>query len=297
VQGGIAQSASGAAKLAAGSAALRSGASSLASGLGGLASGAQASASGADGLATGATELATGLKDGASQVPEIDVDTQAATAEVAADPVSVTVTRDNGIADAGQAVAAFIVPLGLWIGALAVFLIMRPIPARMLASTARTGRLLGSTLGRASLITSAQALLLVALLHLGVGVDWALLPATAGFALLTATAFTAFHHLLVAWLGRAGLVVSLLAMAIQITTTGGLYPIELLAEPYQLVSPLLPLTYAVTGMQSILAGGALAPVLGSVVALLGFGVASVLLAGVAVRRTRRASTLWPLPAT
>lgn len=291
VQSGISQSAAAAAQISGGSAALRSGASSLASGVNGLASGAESAASGATELAAGAGELATGLESGAEQVPVMDEDQQRASAELAADPVGVDVTRANEVAKPTQALAAFLVPLGLWIGALSIFLIDRRLPTRMLVSTARSGRLVRSALGRASLIALAQAGVLVGLLHLGLGVSWSALPATFAFSAVMAVAFTAFHYWLTTALGRAGLVVSLFAIAIQVTSTGGLYPIELLAGPFQLISPLLPMTYAVDGMQAIIAGGAVAPVLGAACALVGFGVVSALLALVALRRTRRASAV------
>jgi putative membrane protein len=291
VQSGIGQSASAAAQIAGGSAGLRSGASSLASGVSGIASGAGDAASGAEALAGGAGELADGLSAGADQVPVMGDDQREASAALAADPVGVDITRDNEVAESTQALAAFLVPLGLWIGALAIFLIERRLPTRVLASTARSGRLLWVTLRRASLIALAQAAVLVGLLHLGLDVAWSLLPATLALAAITAMAFTAFHHLLVSVFGRAGLVVSLFAIALQVTATGGLYPIELLSAPFQWVSPLLPLTYAVDGMQAIIAGGNPAAALVAGVALLAFGAVSTLLALVAIRRGRRNQAL------
>jgi putative membrane protein len=291
IQGGISKSASAAAQISGGSAALRSGASSLASGVNGLASGAESAAAGANELATGAGELAAGLESGAEQVPVMGEDEQRASAGLAADPVGVDVTRANEVMKPTQALAAFLVPLGLWIGALSIFLIERRIPTRMLVSTARSARLVSSALGRASLIALAQAGVLVALLHLGLGVSWSVLPATLAFSVLMALAFTTFHYWLTSALGRAGLVVSLFAIAIQVTSTGGLYPIELLAAPFQLISPLLPLTYAVDGMQSIIAGGSGASVLAAACALVAFGVVSALLALVSVSKSRRVSAV------
>lgn len=291
VQGGIAQSTSGAAKLAAGSPALRSGADSLAHGLAGLSTGAASASSGAGALASGASELATGLSAGAAQLPSTDSDAAAAGATVAANPVGVTVTRDNEVSGIGAAIATFFVPLGLWIGALAVFLVLKPVSRRALVSTAGNGRLVFQSLSRAFVITAGQALILVALLHLVVGVAWSALPATLGISLLMALAFTAFHYLLTIGFGRAGLVVSLFVLAVQVTATGGLYPVQLLATPFQWVSPLLPLTYGVTGMQGIIAGSAAAPVIAATLTLLAFGVGSGLLALLAIRRTRRASAL------
>lgn len=296
VASGISQSAAGAAQLAAGSTGLRSGADSLASGLAGLTSGATEASTGAVSLADGATKLADGLSEGAAQVPASDTATEATSAEVAARPVSVTVTRDNEVSGIGQSIATFFIPLGLWVGALAVFLVLRPVNRRELVSTAGNGRLVFDVLARAMAVTAAQAVLLVALLHTVVGVSWTALPATLGFSLLMAAAFTAFHYLLTIGLGRGGLVVSLFVLAVQVTATGGLYPVQVLATPFQWVSPLLPLTYGVSGMQGIIAGGVVSQVLGAAGVLALFGIASVLVGLVAIRRTRRAQALGLVPA-
>jgi putative membrane protein len=268
IQGGISKSAEGAGQLSQGSA----------------------------GLSSGAHSLATGLESGAAQLPTSDPAKAKATAKVAANPVGVTVTRDNPIDHIGQVIATFFVPLGLWVGALAVFLVLRPVTRRALSSTATNGRLVFSTLARALIVTGAQALLLVGLLHLSLGVAWSALPATLGFSLLMAFAFTAFHYLLTIGLGRAGLVVSLFLLAVQVTSTGGLYPIQLLATPFQWISPLLPLTYGVQGIQAITAGGDVGSVIGAAGILLAFGVGSVLVSLLAIRRTRRAKALGLTPA-
>ncbi len=274
VQYGISQSADGATELSAGGPALVGGAGEL---------------------AAGATELAAGLQQGADLVPSAEGDAAASNAEIVADPVALSVSTANEVSDLSQVVATFLIPLGLWIGALAVFLVLGPVSRRALASTARSGRLVLATLGRAGAVGAAQAVLLVVVLHGALGVGWNLLPATLGFSLLVALAFTAFHYLLTVGLGRGGLVVSLFLLALQLTSTGGVYPIQALASPYQAVSPLLPLTWAVSGMQGIIAGGSSATVVTSAAILLVFGAASVLLALVALRRTRRAGALGLMP--
>ena len=293
---GLSQTAAGGSSLTTGVAGVQSGISQSASGAWQLANGSDQLTSGASQLASGATDLATGVQSGADQLPSSNADTAAASAEVAADPVGLTVSTDNAVSQVGQIVATFFVPLGLWVGALAVFLVMRPVTRRALTSTARNGRLVASAIGKASLITGAQAVLLVALLHGALGVAWSLLPATLGFSLLIAIAFTAFHYLLTIGLGRAGLIVSLFLLAVQITSTGGIYPIELLSTPFQVVSPFLPLTYAVQGMQGILAGGNPGGVIAAAAVLAAFGIGSTVLALFAIRRTRRAGAIGLLPA-
>ena len=290
IQGGISKSASGASQLSAGSAALRSGAD-------GLQDGAATIATNTYKIADGITELADGLKTGADSIPAMDADAAKASAEIASDPVGLTVNTANPVSEVGQGIATYFVPLGLWLGALAVFLVLAPVSRRALTSTANSGRLVLSTLARAGIVTAAQALLLVLLLHIAVKVDWILLPATIGFSLLMAAAFTAFHYLLTIGLGRAGLVVSLFLLAVQMTSTGSIYPIELLAAPFQAISPFLPLTYGVAGMQGILSGGNAGNLILSVVVLLLIAVGSVLLSLLAIRRTRRAVSLGLVPAS
>ena len=284
-------------QLSSGLAQLDDGLSQVTGGSSGLRAGADKLASGANKLADGTGELADGLAEGAESVPEFDDASIAKTAEVAADPVGLTVTTDNAVTDVGQGIVTFFVPLGLWIGALAVFLVLQPVTRRALTSTANNGRLVFSALARAGIVTAAQALLLVALMHLALKVEWGLLPATLGFSLLMALAFTAFHYLLTVAFGRAGLVVSLFLLAIQVTSTGSLYPIELLAAPFQAISPALPLTYAVSGMQVIMSGGDVGSIGMAIAALALFGIGSVLIALLAIGRTRRAVALGLVPST
>ena len=269
IQYGISQSASGASQLAEGSGPLTTGAKELTS---------------------GAKELSTGLSEGAALVPTADDATDTTTnAEIAAEPITLSVTTDNEVSEPAQAIATFFIPLGLWLGALAVFLVLTLPSYRSLSSTARNGRIVAATLIRASVVTVVQAVLLVLLLHVVVGVDWALAPATAGFALLMALAFAAFHYFLIAALGRGGLVISLFLLAIQLTSTGGVYPIEALAAPFQAVSPFLPLTYAVEGMYTILSGGSPQSAITAAFALLALGVVSVALSVFAVKRIRKSA--------
>ena len=300
VQGGISQSASGAAQLAAGSDGLRTGASGLAGGiselsdgLSGLAAGTAEAATGARQLETGASALAEGLATGAEGASVL-IDTDAeATAAVVSEPVTLTNERENALASIGPVLGMIFVPVGLWIGVLAIFLALRPLSAFALASTTSTGRLVSRGLFRAFGIAAAQAAVVVVLLHTTLGLSWSLAPATAVFAIFLAFVFTAVHHLLTVAFGRAGLVASLLLLALQLVSVGGLYPIELVAAPFRAISPFLPLTWAVQGMQAIISSAttgasAGADIFGAVGILTLFALGSVLLTYWTVARRRGA---------
>ncbi|KRC63114.1 hypothetical protein ASE14_04900 [Agromyces sp. Root81] len=293
IQGGIEQSAAGAAQLSGGSAALRDGADGLASGLdelagglGALQGGAADAASGATQLASGADTLASGLTSGAASAKALtDIDAEQ-TADVIAEPVTVDATRDHQIAGIGEVIGMLFVPVGLWLGAMALFLVFRPFGREALRSTASTGGLVWRTLARAGLIALAQAVAVVLLLHGVMGVTWSLLPQTLAFAALLALVFTSLHALLTVWLGRAGLLISLVLVALQLTASGGLYPIEVLSGPYQALSPFLPLTWAVQGMQLIVAGASGGAVAMAAGVLAVFGLVGVIGTGLVVGRRR-----------
>ncbi len=285
IQSGITQSAGGAAALAAGGTELRSGAAELASGLGSLAGGTTEISTGAETLASGVDELATGLSSGAGQVPE------AGDSAVASEPVVVESTRTNAVDGVGSVIAETLVPIGLWIGALATFLALRPAARGVIGTSAAGGIIVRRAIGRASLIALAQAALVTALVHAVSGVDLALLPATLALTSVIALAFTALHAALTLTLGRAGLVVSLLLLAVQIVATGGIIPIAALADPFPALSAVLPLTYAVDGMQALLAGGDPARIVAAVAVMALLGGVSLLVARLAAGRSRRRDAL------
>ncbi|MFB9309365.1 putative membrane protein [Agromyces hippuratus] len=297
---GISDAAAGAQQLADGSGAIRSGGSELADGanslatgldelaggLGALQGGAADAASGATKLAGGADTLASGLTSGAESATALtDIDASK-TADVIAEPVTVDATRDHEIAGVGDVIGMLFVPVGLWLGALALFLVFRPFGREALRSTASTGGLVWRTLARAGLIALAQAVAVVLLLHGTMDVSWSLLPQTLAFAALLALVFTSLHAFLTVWLGRAGLLVSLVLVALQLTASGGLYPVEVLSGPYQAISPFLPLTWAVQGMQFIVSGAAGGSVAMAAGVLVVFGLVGVLGTTLVVSRRR-----------
>src|SRR5690606_17401803 len=162
------------------------------------------------------------LREGADRLSGASGTDGSDAAAVAAEPVGLEVSTENAVTQLGQVIGTYFVPLGLWVGALAIFLVLPRLSRRVLASTAGSSRVLGSEAVRAGGVAGIQAILLVLLMHLAAGVSWALLPATLGLSLVAALAFTAFHQLLTVGLGRSGLVVSLLLLSLQVAAVGGI---------------------------------------------------------------------------
>ena len=118
-----------------------------------------------------------------------------------------------------------------------------------------------------------------------------LLAALFGLTTLIAVAFTALHVALAQWLGRGGLVVSLLALAVQVIVVGGVIPIEALAAPFPALSAVLPLSQATDGLTAIIAGGSVDRALSAAASLVILTAISLIIARLAAGRARRRAVL------
>lgn len=291
VAGGGSQLASGASQVSSGVASSARGASQLAGSGADLNTGATGIATGIGSLQTGAQQLSDGLADGAAKIPASDSDQAKDSAAVAAKPVRVEVTRDHEVSEASQIVATTAIPLALWMGALVLLLVGPRLGRRLLAASAPATRVAGALLSKPLVIALIQGATVTLLLHAGFGVAWDRIGATLPLLLVAAVGFTALHTLLSARFGRAGGVVSLVLLAIQLASTAGLWPVQALGQPFQALSPYLPFSSAVMALQSAIAGGPVAPIAGAIAVLVALTVLCVALTPLAVRARRRRAIL------
>lgn len=289
---GLSASAAGARSIGSGAAKLSTGADTLATGASQLADGVRKSASGAKSLATGANTFGSGLGDGAKQVPNLTAAQQKRVGAVVASPIGANASTQNRLSGPGEIVATLILPVGLWIGAAALVLLFGPIRRRLLTTAVGTGRLVGGTLGRGAVVAAAQAVLMVALLAATVHPSWNALLLVFAVAVVAGVAFLAVHQALQAIFGRAGTVLSVVLLGVQLVAVGGIYPIELVSTPFQVVSPFLPMTAGVGATQAALAGAGGSAVAGGLVALALWGLIGFLVTVVAVSRRRSSTALF-----
>ncbi len=259
VTGGLSQLSGGASQLSAGSEALRSGGTSvangidsLASGLDKLADGAAQSASGAGELATGAQSLATGLSQGAEQLSGSAADPDA-TAAVVSEPITMTKQIENPLGSLRDLVALLILPAALWLGALAIFVARRPFGDAELQSTRGSLRIVAASVGRAGLFGLVQVLLALIAAAI-VGVNATAIALGALLALVASFAFIALHLLFKLIWPRASNLISMVLLVAQIVVLPGVLPSEMLPTWIQPVANAFPLTWAMNGMQAIVAG-------------------------------------------
>lgn len=291
--GAIGQAADGADQLRAGTSQLASGADAAATGADQLAAGAGRLTDGADQLADGAGELRAGalrlqegLTDGSEQVPDYTKDQREQLAKTAATPVTDAADRLNRVSSYGEGLAPYFMALALWVGAMSIYLLLRPVSTRAIASTAGAVRTALAGFAPGATLSVVQAVLLVGVLLGIVGIDAAQPGLLLGMALLTGLVFTAVNQTFIAWFGGAGRFLAIVFVCLQLTAAGGTYPIETSPSFFGFLHSLLPMTYAVHGLRAATAGGTTG-VAFDVFVLVVFAVAALGLTALAAKRRER----------
>jgi putative membrane protein len=94
-------------------------------------------------------------------------------------------------------------------------------------------------------------------------------------------------QLLGAALGPAGRIVALVLLMLQLTSSGGTYPVQTTPGFFQAVHPLLPMTYVVEALRHTIDGGPAGTVTMGVLALLAYGAGALALTVLVAHRSRR----------
>jgi putative membrane protein len=285
---GTADAASGATDLRGGIFQLASGARRLDGGLTSLSAGGRQLASGLGDLEDGAAQLATGLADGAKDIPGYG-DDPSDRAGILGDPVGLDRSVRHPAGTYGVGFAPYFLALALWVGAMITYMVLRPLNRRYVMAGTPSFRVALAGLLPAVAVGLAQATLLFAVVTLGLGLSPVHPLATIGMLMLTATAFAAIMQLLGAALGPAGRIAALALLMLQLTSSGGTYPVQTTPGFFQTVHPLLPMTYVVEALRHTIDGGRTGTVTTGVLALLGFGAVAFVLTVVTARRSRRLS--------
>ncbi|NTV39678.1 MAG: YhgE/Pip domain-containing protein [Demequinaceae bacterium] len=259
----ISQLSSGANQLTSGTATADAGARDLSDGLAALAagaasadSGAATAASGANELATGTTTFATTLEESAALAPRYTSAQIQTLSAVIATPVVLDENTANEVQGFGEGFAPFFIALATFVGALITWLILRPLPRRPLASNASGIRTVMTGYIPAVFIAAGQVVIMMAVLVWGLGLRPKHLVATTLFIALTTLAFVALQQMFIILLGTAaGRVVSLVLLMLQLSSSGGTYPVETTPHFFSAIHPFMPATYVVDGLRALMGGG------------------------------------------
>jgi putative membrane protein len=286
---GTSDASRGAQQLSGGLYRLASGARQLDGGLVQLSDGTRALATGLSTLDSGAAQLAGGLADGAKQIPGYDADSRAQRANVLADPVDLQRSAHHAAATYGIGFAPYFLALALWVGAMITYMLLRPIQRRHAMAAGAPARVALAGWIPGAVVGTAQAVVLFLVVRFALGVVPVHPFATAGFMILTAITFTALVQWLGARLGPAGRLVALALLMLQLTSSGGTYPVATQPAFFRALHPWLPMSYVVDGLRHLINGGALLVPVRSTVLLACFAALGFALTTVAAWRARKLS--------
>lgn len=293
LQGGIGEAkdgadslADGAGRFADGLEQLGSGATELDGGLAQLQDGAGELRAGLGTLDDGAHELASGLSDGVDRVPALTEDERDEAALVMSRPVEAVMQVDNSAEVYGRGMAPMFFSIALWVFGIAAFNIMRPISGRLLAGRRNPVAIaLAAWLPVGIVAVGGGLLMLAATLPLGLA---PVHPVRAvALTVLVAVVFSLIAHLVQTALGTPGSAVLLVLLILQLASTGGTYPAEVLPGFFQALHPFMPMSYSIEAFRNAISGGPDQRFWVPVVVLMGIGAAALALDVLVVRRRRR----------
>ncbi|MGO1550166.1 MAG: YhgE/Pip family protein [Nesterenkonia sp.] len=304
----------GADTLSSGADDLSTGASDLSEGAGAVDSGVDELITGADQLDTGATDLSEGavslrdglsdaqdgstqlvdgagelteqLSSGAEDVPDPEAEERDELSTVMGDPLRVAETAQTEAGSYGAGMAPYFLGLSLWIGALVMIQVLRPVSPRALASNAPSAAIVIGSWLPFLLLSLAQAGLVYSAVVFGLELE----PAHPwmSFGLLTATsvAFTALVQGVVTLLGNPGKMLMIVLLVLQLVASGGTYPAETLPDGLYALHRWLPLSYVVDGLRHAIYGGQLTSTTTAAAALVLTAAAGLTIMTVAVQRKK-----------
>ncbi len=289
---GASQVAGGASQLADGSVSLAEGSSKLANGSSDVASGSSQLADGSVQLAEGSLALAAGsqlLSNAATQALFTAASSLASSADSLASitginetilgdyfyaPVKLDRHELFSVPDYGSQVSPFYLVLSMWVGALITCAMIKPGTSEGTKYTP-----LEMYIGKIALFIAMslmQATITIIGAHiLGIYIENEILFALSCY--LVSAVFMILVYSLVSALGDVGKAIAIVLLVIQISGTGGIYPVEIMAQFFNVMNPYLPMTYAITLVREAQLGLIWSNYLPALSILLGIGLSTVVL--------------------
>ena len=270
--------------IAEGSGEIREGLTDLAEGTGELDEGMIELDDGAREFADGVAEGAADLREGAGTMPSDEA------LEVLNNPVVFDGSNISETIGFQETLSSVLVPVGMWLVALAYFLALPSYSSRILGSTARTQALLGRATRPILVMVGTWSAIVITLLHTLGGVAWSALGFTGPIVVLSALAMAAVHFAVWAWNPRWLAPLSLGALILQIVSLGSVVPIEILPGIYQAISGATPLGWTTDALIASLAGGDISRIIGALVSLAALSVVAYILSALILRSKRTLAT-------
>lgn len=301
---GASEVASGASQLADGSVSLAEGSSKVANGSSDVASGTSQLADGSVQLAEGSLALAAGsqlLSNAATQALFTAAASLASSADSLASitginetmlgdyfyaPVKMDRHELFSVPDYGSQVSPFYLVLSMWIGAIITCAMLKPgtsegtkySPLEMYAGKVVIFLVMSLLQATVTLIGAHI---------LGIYIENEILFVLSCY--IVSAVFMILVYSLVSAMGNVGKAIAIVILVIQISGTGGIYPVEIMAQFFKVLNPFLPMTYAITLIREAQLGLIWSNYLPALIVLLGIGLATFIVMMIVKERADKAA--------
>ncbi|PFF70970.1 phage infection protein [Bacillus thuringiensis] len=265
VTGGLGQLSAGANQMAGGVNQLADGSGQVTTGLGTLSNGSTQLIDGVNKLADGSGKVTDGLvkvNDGSGELAEKLGEGAEKTGEVKgtdktydmfASPVKVKTEKMAEVPNYGTGFTPYFLSLGLFVGALLLSIVY---PLRDTVGVPKSGfSWFISKFGVLLSVGIIQAIVADVILLFGLGVEVQSIPYFILFSIITSLAFIALIQCLVTAFGDAGRFIAIITLIMQLTTSAGTFPLELIPKFLQPFNAWLPMTYSVSGLKAVVSSG------------------------------------------
>lgn len=230
---------------------LTSGSVALEDGTGKLADGATELNNGVTDLSEGTNELSSKLSDATTETEDVKGNDDQY--EMMADPVHLETKELNKVSNYGTGLAPYFLSLALFVGSLLVTVVY---PLRDTTEIPKSGvSLFASKFSVLCIVAIIQSLLADAVLLYGLGLEVKSVGYFILFSIMTNLTFMAIVQFLVTTFDNPGRFIAIIVLILQLTTSAGTFPVELLPEIFQKINHWLPMTYTVEGFRSIISIG------------------------------------------
>nr|WP_295970344.1 YhgE/Pip domain-containing protein [uncultured Bacillus sp.] len=248
----------GAGKLAEGANQLNSGMEQISDGSSQMSGGAGKLANGSDELAEGTVQLEDGINElkeklgnAADQASSVSADDD--TYNMMGDPVTLDKNPINKVPNYGIGFTPYFLSLGLFVGALLVTIVYH---LKMPAIKPKNGfTWFMSKFGVIAIVGIIQALLADVILLFGLKIDVQSVPLFIMTSIVISITFMALIQFFVTLFANAGRFVAIVILIMQLTTSAGTFPLELIPKVLQPINAVLPMTYTVQALKAVISSG------------------------------------------
>ena len=268
---GLNQATNGVNQLNAGAALLLDGSNQLHTGSEQLKEGSASLASGLTQLNDGGKELSDKLSSGAEEVLSSQPGEESI--KMMAAPVVVKVNRLNKVPNYGTGFAPYFIALGLFVGGLVLSIVFSY--RKSVGNPSNGFSMFLSKFGVITVASLVQSIIVALIMLLGLGLEVKNVLAFFITVFISSITYVSIVYMFVTLFDDAGRFIVILLLILQLTTSAGTFPLELIPNSFQVINPLLPMTYSVTAFKDAISIGDMSRWMESIFVLIVFLVGSL----------------------